>query len=63
LGEDAFHFLVVAGDFEPSGVVLEQLLVGTLVVGVARCVIGDLGFGLALVSGLGQVDGGALDGN
>ena len=23
LGEDAFHFLLVAGDFEPSGVVLE----------------------------------------
>ena len=39
----------------------EQLLVGTLVVGVARCIIGDLGFGLALVSGLGQVDGDPLD--
>jgi len=25
LGEDAFHFLVVAGDFEPSGAVLERV--------------------------------------
>jgi len=30
---------------------------------VARCVIGDLGFGLALGLGFAQVDGGALDGN
>jgi hypothetical protein len=41
----------------------EELLVGALVGGVARGVVGDLGFGVALVFGFGEVDGGALDGD
>ena len=42
---------------------VEQLLIAAFVAGVARGVVGDLGFGSLLGFGFGEVDVGALDGD